>query len=270
MTWEGFRTRTEALLWSTCSKLLRRSQPLDLLTLEKDLAGSMGLNIDDLNQRIKVHEHLVNLILEFLNQHHQTIKARSPEDETIQKYHSLQREHELLQALYSAAQRSSPPSAANINKDDAALVTPPPVNHSHSSIPTSSLPTVSAAAFDGKSVDGQAQQQPRIMQSLHGMSPQPVAKQVTPAGPTQESITPKLLTTHSAPEDVIKYYTWTSDQTRVFLKQAPTTTTPQALMKWANHSSRLNGNKTLDAMALQLQQARQRLAKGDAPTFAAL
>ena len=45
----------------------------------------MGLNIDDFNQRIKVHEHLGNLILEFLNQHHQTIKARSPEDETLQK-----------------------------------------------------------------------------------------------------------------------------------------------------------------------------------------
>ena len=35
VTWEGFRTRTEALLWSTCSKLLRRSQPLNLLTLDK-------------------------------------------------------------------------------------------------------------------------------------------------------------------------------------------------------------------------------------------
>ena len=34
--------------------------------------------------------------------------------------------------------------------------------------------------------------------------------------------------------DVIKYYTWTSDQSRVFLKQAPTTTNSQALMKWAN------------------------------------
>ena len=60
--WEGFRTRTEALLWSTCSKLLRRSQPLNLLTLEKDLANSLGLNIDDFNQRIKVHEHLGNLV----------------------------------------------------------------------------------------------------------------------------------------------------------------------------------------------------------------
>ena len=43
VTWEGFRTRTEALLWSTCSKLLRRSQSLNLLTLENgpcQLAGS--------------------------------------------------------------------------------------------------------------------------------------------------------------------------------------------------------------------------------------
>ena len=52
------------------------AQPLNLLTLEKDLAGSMGLNIDDFNQRIKVHEHLGNLILEFLNQHHQAILRR--------------------------------------------------------------------------------------------------------------------------------------------------------------------------------------------------
>ena len=247
VTWEGFRTRTEALLLSTCSKLLRRSQPLNLLTLEKDLAGSMGLNIEDFNQRIKVHENLANLILEFLNQRHQTIRPCSPEDETLQKYHSLQREHELLQAQYSAAQRSSPPSTVNINKDAATLVTPPPVNHSQPSTPSSSLPTVSAAALDGKSFDGQAQ--PRIIQSLHGMSPQPVAKQVTPTGPTRDSVIPKLLTIHSSPKEVIKYYTWTSDQARVFLKQAPTTTTTQALMKWANHPSRLNGNKTLDATA---------------------
>ena len=63
VTWEGFRTRTEALLWSTCSKLLRRSQSINLLTLEKDLANSLGLNLDDFNQRIKVHDHLANLVL---------------------------------------------------------------------------------------------------------------------------------------------------------------------------------------------------------------
>ena len=43
VTWEGFRTRTEALLWSTCSKLLRRSQSINLLTLEKDLARGSTL-----------------------------------------------------------------------------------------------------------------------------------------------------------------------------------------------------------------------------------
>ena len=232
VTWEGFRTRTEALLWSTCSKLLRRSQPLNLLTLEKDLAGSMGLNIDDFNQRTKVHEHLGNLVLEFLRQHHRSIKAHSPEDDTLQKYHNLKREHELLQAQCSASQRSSPPSTANTHKDDSELVTPPPVNHSQSSTPTSSLPTVSAAAFDGKSYDVPPQRQPRIIQSLHGMLPPPV----TQTGP-------KLLTMNSAPEDIIKRYTCTSDQPRVFLKQAPTTTAAPALIKWANHPSRLNGNK---------------------------
>ena len=150
MTWEGFRTRTEALLWSTCSKLLRRSQPLNLLTLEKDLASSVGLNIDDFNPRTKVHEHLGNLVLEFLHQHHQTLEAHSPEDDTLQKYHNLKREHELLQAQCSASQRSSPPSTANARKDDAELVAPPPVNFSQSSTPASSLPTVSAAALGGE------------------------------------------------------------------------------------------------------------------------
>ena len=68
VTWEGFRTRTEALLWSTCSKILRRSQQLSLLTLEKDTASSLGLNLEDFNQRIKIHEHLANNILEHLAQ----------------------------------------------------------------------------------------------------------------------------------------------------------------------------------------------------------
>ena len=73
VTWGGFRTRTEALLWSTCSKLLRRSQSINLLTLEKDLANSLGLNIDDFNQRIKVHDHLASLVLQFLQQHHASL-----------------------------------------------------------------------------------------------------------------------------------------------------------------------------------------------------
>ena len=96
VTWEGFRTRTEALLWSTCSKLLRRSQPLNLLTLEKDLANSLGLNIDDFNQRIKVHDHLGNLVLQFLQQHHKTLTPHAQEDEMLKKYNNLQRAHELL------------------------------------------------------------------------------------------------------------------------------------------------------------------------------
>ena len=145
-------------------------------------------------------------------------------------------------------------NAASLYKDDSE--SPPPVNHSQSSTPTSSLPTVSAAALDGKSYDVAPQQQPRIIQSLHGMSP-PSVNQTAP----------------QTPEDFIKHYSWTSDQARVFLKQAPTTTTAPSLIKlikWANHPSRLNGNKSLDAMAVQLQQARQRLAKGDAPTFASM
>ena len=208
VTWEGFRTRTEALLWSTCSKLLRRSQPLNLLTLEKDLANSLGLNIDDFNQRIKVHDHLANLVLQFLQQHHETLTPSAQEDDMLKKYNNL---------------------------DDAELVTPPPVNHSQSPTPTSSLPTVSAAALDGRSFDVPSQQQPRIIQPLHGLSP-----------PPSKPLTPQLLTMHSTPEDIIKHYTWTSDQPRLCLKQAPTTTTVPSLVKWANHSFRLNGNKSLE------------------------
>ena len=179
----------------------------------------------------------------------------SPEDETLQKYHNLKRAHELLQAQYSASQRSSPPSTITSQKDDAELLTPPPVNHSQSSTPTSSLPTVSAAALDGKSFDVPPQQRPRIIQSLHGLSPPP-AKQATS----------QSLTMRSTPEDIIKHYSWTSDQPRFYLKQqAPTTTTMPSLIKWA-----LNGNKSLDPMAVQLLQARQRLPKGDAPTFASM
>ena len=214
VTWEGFRTRTEALLWSTCSKLLRRSQPLNLLTLEKDLANLLGLNIDDFNQRTKVHDHLANLILQFLQQHHKTLTPSAQEDDMLKKYNNLQQAHELLQAQYSASQRTSPPSTMPSQKDDAELVTPPPVNHSQSSTPNSSLPTVSAAALDGRSFDVPSQQQPRIIQSLHGLSP-----------PPSKPSTPQLLTMRSTPEDIIEHYTWTSDQPRLYLKQAPTTTT---------------------------------------------
>ena len=153
VTWEGFRTRAEALLWSTCSKLLRRSQPLNVLTLEKGLANSLGLNIDDSNQRIKVHEHLRNLVLQFLQQHHQELscpilrKMRRCRRTTTSNVHT------------SCSQRSSPPFTITSQKDDAELVTPPAVNHSQSSTAISSLPTVSAAALAGKSFDVPAQQQ---------------------------------------------------------------------------------------------------------------
>ena len=87
--------------------------------------------------------------------------------------------------------------------------------------------------------------------------------------PPSKPAASQLLTMHSAPEDVIKHYTWTSDQPHLYLKQSPTTTTLASLIKWANHPSRLNGNKSLESMSTQLFQARQRTPKGDAPTFAA-
>ena len=257
VTWEGFRTRTEALLWSTCSKLLRRSQSLNLLTLEKDLANTLGLNIDDFNQRIKVHDHLANLVLQFLQQHHTSLAPSTQADDMVKKFNDLNRAHELLQAQYSASLRASTSPTMTNHKDDAELTTPPPVNITPSSSPASSLLTASAAALDGKSFDNVMQ--PRIMQSLHGVS-----------SPPPKPATSQLLTMHSTPDEVVKYYTWISDQPRLFLKQAPTTTTLASLVKWANHPSRLNGNKSLDSMATQLIQARQRMPKGDAPTLGAM
>ena len=109
-------------------------------------------------------------------------------------------------------------------KDDAELVTPPPVNHSQSSTPASSLPTVSAAALDGRSFDVPSQQQPRIIQSLHGLS-----------SPASKQATPQLLTMRR--RRIIKHYTWTSDQPRLYFKQAPTTTAVPSLIKWANRPS---------------------------------
>ena len=213
-------------------ELLRRSQSINLLTLEKDLANSLGLNLDDFNQRIKVHDHLANLVLQFLQQHHATLTPSTQTDDMVKKYNDLNRAHELLQAQYSASLRAS---------------TSPTVPNASS--PPSSLPTASAAALDGKSFDGAVQ--PRIIQSLHGVS-----------SPPSKPAASQLLT--------MQYYTWTSDQPRLYLKQSPTTTTVASLVKWANHPSRLNGNKSLDSMATQLLQARQRMPKGDAPTLGAM
>ena len=120
-----------------------------------------------------------NLVLQFLHQHHLTLTPSAQEAGMLKKHNDLHRAHKLLQAQYSASQRTSPSSTLPSQKDDAELVTPPPTNHSQSSTPTSSLPTVSAAALDGRSFDGPSQQQPRIIQSLHGLS-SPPSKPSTP------------------------------------------------------------------------------------------
>ena len=132
----------------------------NLLTLEKDLANTLGLNIDDFNQRIKVHDHLANLVLQFLQQHHTSLAPAAQTDDMVKKFNDLNRAHELLQAQYSASLRASTSPTMTNQKDDAELVTPPPVNHTPSSSPASSLPTASAAALDGKSFDSVVQ--PRI------------------------------------------------------------------------------------------------------------
>ena len=115
------------------------------------------LNLDDFNQRIKVHDHLANLVLQFLQQHHATLTPSTQAEDMVKKFNDLNRAHELLQAQYSASLRASTSPTVPTQKDDAELVTPPPANHTQSSSPSSSLPTVSAAALDGKSFDGAVQ-----------------------------------------------------------------------------------------------------------------
>ena len=169
---------------------------------------------------------LGNLVLQFLQKHHQTLKPHSPEDDTLQKYHNLKREHELLQTQYSASQRSSPPSTMTAHKDDAELVTPPPVNHLQSS-----------AQFSAHGERGSSRRQVIRCSTSATASDYPISSRHV--APPAKQTTSKLLTMHSTPEDIIKHYSWTSDQPRVYLKQAPM----PSLIKWANHPSRLNGNK---------------------------
>ena len=58
VTWEGFRSRAEALLWGTASKTLRPGRSVDIIQLEKDAAAFLGCDTNDFGQRIKVHERL--------------------------------------------------------------------------------------------------------------------------------------------------------------------------------------------------------------------
>ena len=53
----------------------------------------------------------------------------------------------------------------------------------------------------------------------------------------------------------------------LFIKQAPTTSTPASVLKWVNHPTRLNASRDLEPRAVLLQQARQRVANGDAASF---
>ena len=252
VTWEGFRTRTEALLWSACSKLLRRSQSINLLTLEKDLANSLGLNLDDFNQRIKLHDHLANLVLQFLQQHHASLTPPTQTDDMVKKYNHLNRAHELLQAQYSASLRASTSPRWQARKMMQSW------SHHHRSTTHNPrrLPAPSLRP---------AQRPLMASRLIARCSPGSFSLFTVPSKPAAS----QLLTMHSTPEEVVKYYTWTSDQPRLCLKQSPTTTTLTSLVKWANHPSRLNGNKALDSMATQLLQVRQHMPKGDAPTLGA-
>ena len=132
VTWEGFRTRTEALLWSTCSKILRRSQQLNLLTLEKDTASLLGLNLEDFTQRIKIHERLANNIPEHLAQQHQAISSRLPIADAVANCQSLQRQNELLKAELAAPRKAHDASATTTPPAVSAVNTPSPSRPSES------------------------------------------------------------------------------------------------------------------------------------------
>ena len=110
-----------------------------------------------------------------------------------------------------------------------------------------------------------------ILNSLHGRSPcQPHdKKQDDPMLAATDSAhhAPPPPSDQSSPQEILEYYTWKSPRPRLFVKHAPTTSTPTSLLKWANHPTRLNASRDLEPRAVLLQQARQRVANGDAASF---
>ena len=82
-------------------------------------ASSLGLNLEDFNQRIKIHEHLANNILEHLAQQHQAISSRLPIADAVANCNSPQRQNELLKAELAATRKAH---------DDSATTTPPTVS----------------------------------------------------------------------------------------------------------------------------------------------
>ena len=214
-----------------CSGALVRSYCVDrsrstCLPWKRTLLIRSDSTSKDFNQRIRVHDHLANLVLQSLHQHHLTLTPSAQEADMLKKYNDLHRARELLQAQFSVSQRTSPSSTLPSPKDDAELVTPPPTNHSQSSTPTSSLPTVGAAALDGRSFDGPSQQQPRIIQSLHGLS-----------SPPSKSSSPQLLTMHSTSSRLPLLLLWHRWSSGPITCPVSTATSPWSL--WRPSSCRL-------------------------------
>ena len=83
------------------------------------------------------------------------------------------------------------------------------------------------------SKDDQADSSTSPIKSLHGVSPRAkVANQASQhPGPSPQALrlsTPLILTAHSNPEEVVQYYTWNPDHTRIYNRQAPATSTGQS------------------------------------------
>ena len=191
-------------------------------------------------------------MLQFLQQHHATLTPSTQAEDMVKKFNDLNRAHELLQAQYSASLRASTSPTVPTQKDDAELVTPPPTNHTQSSSPTSSL-----------------------LRSVQ--RPLMASRLMAQCNPESSSLftdflhrLPSRRRHNCSPCTARQMTSSSSDQPRLYLKQSPTTTTLASLIKWANHPSRLNGNKSLESMSTQLFQARHRIPKGDAPTFGAM
>ena len=120
----------------------------------------------------------------------------------------------------------------------------------------------SAAAVDGKSLDKNLVKSP-ILNSLHGRSPrQPHDKKqddpmLAAADSAHHALPPP--SDQSSPQEIVEYYTWKNPMPRLFVKHAPTTSTPASLLKWVNYPTRLNTSRDLEPRAVLLQQARQRV-----------
>ena len=195
----------------------------------------MGLSNDD---RIKVHARLANLVLEFVSKHHQSISAKSTEDDTLKCFHTCNVQLSAATVLPRPLHR--PPTRRT--PCWSLLQT-----HPHLAVHFLRSARQMAAPLTSRRTHHREAFNHPIVVVVFGAARCPQhARRGDPA-----------LQLDKFPDALL-------------LQAGSHTSTPPSLTKWANHSTRLNGNKRLDPLATHLQQARHRLATGDAPTFASM